>query len=98
MKRVRPIHLHIDELVLAGFPAGDRHRIHDAVQRALEEMVRNGALVLQPASASRAIDATSPKIARLPHAATAGAIGAGIARSIVDGVGTAVAPERGGRS
>ncbi len=31
----RPIHLHIEEIVLHGFPAGERHGIADAIQREL---------------------------------------------------------------
>jgi len=97
MTQARPLHLHIDELVLAGFPAGDRHRIQDAVERALAEMIANGALALPPGTASRAIDATSPQVARLRRAPTSAAIGAGIADAIVAGVGGAIAPRRGER-
>jgi hypothetical protein len=33
-----PIHLHIEELVLHGFPSGDRLRIGDAMQRELTRL------------------------------------------------------------
>ena len=93
--RQRPVHLHIDELVLAGFPPGDRHRIGDAVQRALAEMIASGALALPSDAGSRAIEDTAPQLARLRNGPTVAAIGTGIARSVVDGVGGALAPARG---
>ena len=37
-RAAQPIDLHIQELVLHGFPAGDRHRIGDAVQRQLARL------------------------------------------------------------
>ena len=44
------VHVHIDELVLHGFPAGDRARIADAVQAQLAELfTRDG---IPPAIAS----------------------------------------------
>ena len=33
------VEVYIEECVLHGFPAGDRHRIMEAVQSALEEMI-----------------------------------------------------------
>jgi hypothetical protein len=33
-----PIHLHIEELVLHGFPSGDRHRIGEALERELARL------------------------------------------------------------
>jgi hypothetical protein len=38
MNEQSPIHLHIEELVLHGFPSGDRHRIGEAVQRELTRL------------------------------------------------------------
>lgn len=37
-RAAHPVDLHIEELVLHGFPAGDRHRIGDAVQRQLARL------------------------------------------------------------
>jgi hypothetical protein len=42
MNEPPPIHLHIEELVLHGFPSGDRHRIGDAVQRELTRLFTEG--------------------------------------------------------
>ena len=38
MSEQSPIHLHIEELVLHGFPSGDRHRIGEALQRELARL------------------------------------------------------------
>jgi hypothetical protein len=38
MNEHSPIHLHIEELVLHGFPSDDRHRIGEAVQRELTRL------------------------------------------------------------
>ncbi len=35
-----PVRLHIDELVLYGFPSADRHRIADSVQREFTRLLR----------------------------------------------------------
>lgn len=39
MNEQSPIHLHIEELVLHGFPSADRHRIGEAVQRELTRLL-----------------------------------------------------------
>jgi hypothetical protein len=38
MNEQSTIHLHIEELVLHGFPSGDRHRIGEAMQRELARL------------------------------------------------------------
>jgi hypothetical protein len=38
MNEQSPIHLHIEELVLHGFPSRDRHRIGEAMQRELTRL------------------------------------------------------------
>jgi hypothetical protein len=95
MKHTRPVHLHIDELVLAGFRPGDRHRIGDAVQRALAEMIASGALVLPPGARSRTVEEVAPQRIRASSSADARGVGAGIARSIVSGVTATLTPEGG---
>jgi len=85
MTRGRPVHLQIDELVLAGFSAAERHRIRDAVERALVEMIERGAT-------SRSIEAMPLQNVRLRGAATPATIGAGVAGSIVGAVASATNP------
>jgi hypothetical protein len=92
MTRGRPVHLQIDELVLAGFSAAERHRIRDAVERALVEMIERGALPILPAATSRSIEAMPLQNVRLRGAATPATIGAGVAGSIVGAVASATNP------
>ena len=92
MTRARAVQLHIDELVLAGFRAGDRYRIQDAVQHALEEMIASGALVLPPGARSRTVEEVAPQRIRASSSADARGVGAGIARSIVSGVTATLTP------
>src|SRR5262249_43972991 len=80
-----PLELHIEELVLVGFPAGDRHRIQDAVHAELMNLLARGALTLPRPTESLAIDASAPQTARVSARPTAAQVGAGVARSIVDG-------------
>jgi hypothetical protein len=50
------VELHIEELVLHGFPAGDRHRIGDALQQELLRLIGEQglpALLAQPLSRER---------------------------------------------
>jgi hypothetical protein len=42
MNERSPIHLHIEELVLHGFPSSDRHRIGEAMQRELTRLFTEG--------------------------------------------------------
>jgi hypothetical protein len=56
MKKSRPVHLHIEELVLHGFQPGDRHPVAEAVQRELSRLfAENGAAALaqRPAGIDR---------------------------------------------
>jgi hypothetical protein len=39
MNEQSPIHLHIEQLILVGFPSGDRHRIGEAVQLELARLL-----------------------------------------------------------
>jgi hypothetical protein len=83
------IHLHIDELVLDGISAGERHRIADALRHEL------GGLLAQPApwpAASRAVDVMKCGPARVTEP---GGLGAGVAQSIYRGI---VTPGRGPRA
>jgi hypothetical protein len=44
------VELHIDELILHGFPARDRHRIAAALERELSRLIAHGDLAHLPAS------------------------------------------------
>ena len=87
-----PLELHIDELVLVGFPSGDPHRIQDAVHAELMDLLAARALTLPRRLESLAIDAAVPQTARVSARPTAAQLGAGVARSIVAGVGGVLAP------
>ena len=95
MTSARPVHLQIDELVLAGFPGAERHRIRDAVERALVEMIERGALPIVPAATSRSIEAMPLQSVRLRGVPTPATIGAGIAGSIAGAVASATNPGSG---
>jgi hypothetical protein len=91
----------IDELVLVGFDARDRHRIADAIERELSERV-TGADAMGLARAEgghallRARDYVAPAGQR---AVTAAAIGAGVGRSIAASLSAdrpSPQPKRGG--
>jgi hypothetical protein len=86
------LQLHIEELVLVGFPPADRFRIQDAVQAELMDLLAAGGLRLPQPAESLAIDATAPQTARVSARPTAAQLGAGVARSIVDGVGGTLSP------
>ena len=93
-----PLLLHIEELVLAGFPSAERYRIQDAVQIALMDLLVSGALTLPRPTGSLAIDTVAPQTMRLPARPATPELGAGVARSIVDGIGSALAPHGSGQS
>jgi hypothetical protein len=90
MKPTRPVHLHIDELLLAGFPAGERYRIQEAVQLALAEMIASGTFAPPSGATSRAIEAVVPQTINFRGARGTSAIGAGIAQSVLGSVVTAL--------
>ena len=92
MTSARPVHLQIDELVLAGFPAAERHRIRDALERALVEMIESGALRILPAATSRNVEAMPLQSVHERGVPTPATIGAGVARSIVGAVASATNP------
>ena len=85
--RVPPVHLHIDELVFAGFAPGERNRLHDAVAGALAELLARGALPLPKERGSFALDAVPPQTVRLAGAAagslSTSRLGVPIAQAIV---------------
>lgn len=93
-----PLLLHIEELVLAGFPSADRYRIQDAVQIALMDLLVSGALPLPRPTESLAIDTVVPQTIRLPGQHATPELVAGVARSIVQGIGSALASRGSGRS
>jgi hypothetical protein len=92
---VRPVHIHIDELVLAGFPASERYRIQDAVQQALEEMIASGAMPLPQRLESLEVDAVAPQAVTLRHGPSPREVGSTVARSVLGGVGSVRASGQG---
>lgn len=77
----RHVHVHIDELVLHGFPGGDRDRIGDAVQAELGRLL--GERTLLPTVAQR-VDGGEFRAAATPAAVGAQIAGA-VARALPTG-------------
>ena len=77
--RPRRVELHIEELVLHGFAAGDRHRIADAVREELERLLgeRGVPPVLTQAGEVGAIDGGTISLAPRPGTGAAGVAVAG---------------------
>jgi len=89
MKNQRPIELNIDELVLHGFPPGERYAIADAVEQTLSqlltEQIANGGLPDSLANNSRRanVDAGSFNV---EAGAKSGAVGSQIAQNVHRGL------------
>jgi hypothetical protein len=83
---MRPIDLHIEELVLDGFPPGDRHRIGAALERELTRLLAERGV---PAGWERGGEA--PQLNGGSFEAKPGArperVGAQIAQSVFRGMG-----------
>ena len=84
-KRPARIEIHVAELALSGFDAGDRHRIGDALSAELTRLVNEGGLPPQW-SAGAAIERTDTR-ADLTRASSAKAIGVSLAQAIYRGLG-----------
>ena len=85
MSRRPSIHLHIDELVLHGFPPGDRHRIGDAMQRELARLFseeRTPSALMK----SAAIDLLNGGTFQMTAAPRPEATGAQVARAVFGGL------------
>lgn len=80
------LELHIEELVLHGFPAGDRFRIGDAVEQELSRLIAEQGLGLTTAMSMEALDAGSFKIGA---SARPQSIGVQVARNLHQGLSTA---------
>lgn len=80
----RDVSVHIDELVLRGFPPGDRYRIGDVVREELERLIRAGGLPEGPLGDRARIQA--PEFTYTPDAGPE-AIGREIARALYGGLG-----------
>lgn len=84
-EREPPIHLHIEELVLHGFPSGDRHRIGEALQRELARLFTEEQT--PPALAKSAeIDRLNGGTFRTTGTARPEATGAQVARAVFGGL------------
>jgi hypothetical protein len=79
------IELRIEELVLHGVDAADRHRIGDAVERELVRLLERGPLPPHLSTES-AIDRIEGGLHRLPGRVSPAAVGAAAARAIHDGM------------
>ena len=85
MNERSPIHLHIEELVLHGFPSGDRHRIGDALQIELARLFSEGQP--PPALAENAeIDRLDGGTFQTTRAARPEVTGAQVARAVFGGL------------
>jgi hypothetical protein len=85
MNERSPIHLHIEELVLHGFPSGDRHRIGEAVQLELARLFTEERT--PPALAkSAAIDRLNGGTFQMTSAPKPEATGAQVARAVFGGL------------
>jgi hypothetical protein len=80
-----PIHLHIEELVLHGFPSGDRHRIGDALQRELTRLFTEERTPAALAK-SAAIDRLNAGACQMPTAPRPESTGAQVARAVFGGL------------
>lgn len=85
MNERSPIHLHIEELVMHGFPSGDRHRIGEALQR---ELARLFTEERTPPSLARSggIDRLNGGTFQLTAAPRPEATGAQVARAVFGGL------------
>jgi hypothetical protein len=81
MNEQSPIHLHIEELVLHGFPSGDRHRIGEALQRELARLFTEGRTP-SVLTRSAAIDRLNGGTFQMTGTARPEATGAQVARAV----------------
>jgi len=86
-----PVLLHIDELALVGFTAGEGQRIHDALQHALVDLLAGGALTLPERGGSLRLDSLAAQTVNLPSPRSTNRLAEGVARAIVGGIGAASA-------
>lgn len=85
MNERSPIHLHIEELILHGFPSGDRHRIGEAMQRELARLLTEEST--PPALAkSAAIDQLNGGSFQTTGTVRPEATGAQVARAVFRGL------------
>ena len=85
MNEQSPIHLHIEELVLHGFPSGDRHRIGEAVQRELTRLFTEER-TLPALTKSAEIDRLNGGSFQTTGTARPEATGAQVARAVFGGL------------
>ncbi len=92
----RPVHIHIEELVLHGFDYGERRRIAAAVQEELARLVRNEGAPASPGITSP-VDNLDAGAIHIPPGSTARATGARIGASIYQGLQGQSRPEQSAR-
>jgi hypothetical protein len=81
----RSIELHIEELVLHGFSAGDRYRIADGLQVELERLLTEGNLSLSTSFDTR-LESLDAGVVRVGSESKSGLIGGQVARALLRGV------------
>jgi hypothetical protein len=80
-----PIHLHIEELVLHGFPSADRHRIGEAMQRELARLFSEQRTPLALMKSAE-IDRLNAGAFQMPTAPGPESTGAQVARAVFGGL------------
>ena len=78
------IELHIEELILDGFPRGQRYEIAEAISRELERLMAQR--MPQSITTAAAVDKVDAGVVELRRPATPEAVGAGIAQQIYGGM------------
>ncbi|HSB10230.1 MAG TPA: hypothetical protein VLM38_12155 [Blastocatellia bacterium] len=81
----RSIELHIEELVLQGFPAGDRYRIADGLQLELTRLLTEENFSLRIALDTR-IESLDVEVVRVISESKSGLIGGQLAHALFGGL------------
>lgn len=80
------IELHIEELVLSGFPRGQRYEIADAISHELQRLFAQRG-VPQSLATSAAVERVDAGVLEIERPARPEAVGTGIAQQIYGGMG-----------
>jgi hypothetical protein len=81
------IEIHIEELVLRGFPHGDRHRIAGAIEQELTRLFSDRQDLPRMIEHAGHIEAVDGGQCRIDPGAKPGSIGQQIARAVYKGIG-----------
>jgi hypothetical protein len=85
LRTPNPISLHIEELILEGFGAGDRHRIADSLGCALERLLLSQGVPAELAESREVETINARPFDVMPHAKPE-AIGSQVAQAIYRGL------------